>query len=62
LKEFIPPIWNEQFTRKELEDLTKLAYKRFYTRPLYIAERLLKVRSFGELRRKMKAGLKVLKI
>jgi hypothetical protein len=35
------------------------AYKKFYTRPTYIIKKMLKVRSWGEFKRKAKAGLKV---
>lgn len=58
--DFQPPHWGEHFTREELSKLLIEAYKGFYTRPAYIARRLMKVSSFSELRRKVKAGLKVL--
>jgi len=62
LADFTPPIWNENFTTEELADLLKLAYKKFYTRPGYILQRLMAIKSMGELKRKIKAGLKVLKL
>jgi hypothetical protein len=35
-------------------------YKSFYLRPGYIARNLLRIRRFGELKRKVKAGLSVI--
>jgi len=61
-KEFIPPLWEENLTRKDMLLLLKSAYKDFYTRPGYILNKVLKIRSLGEFQRKIKAGLKVLKI
>jgi radical SAM superfamily enzyme YgiQ (UPF0313 family) len=58
--DFQPPHWDENFTRRELEQLIIKGYKKFYTRPSYILKRLLSVRSFGEFKRKASAGLKVL--
>lgn len=59
-KRFVPPHWNEIFTKEELFELLKIGYKSFYTRPSYILEGLLKIRTFGELKRKIRAGLKVI--
>lgn len=58
--EFEPPHWGEYFTREELNDFLVKGYKQFYLRPGYIVRRLLKLWSLGELKRKAKAGLKVL--
>lgn len=57
---FVPPIWEENFTREELQRIIMRAYKGFYLRPRYVCKRLLKLRSFAELRRKVKAGMSVL--
>jgi radical SAM superfamily enzyme YgiQ (UPF0313 family) len=59
---FAPRYWNQFFTDEELLDLMKDAYRRFYSRPIYIAKRVLKVRSFSELARKAKIGLGLLKM
>lgn len=56
---FEPPHWGEHFTRAELNDLLTRGYKSFYLRPSYVAGRILALRSWGELRRKVRAGLKV---
>jgi radical SAM superfamily enzyme YgiQ (UPF0313 family) len=58
--DFIPPHWDEHFSREELGDLLVKAYKGFYTRPRYILKGLGRVSSVGELKRKVRAGLKVM--
>ncbi len=60
-EDFEPKIWEEHFKREELTELLNTAYKRFYTRPTYIAKQFLKMRSFHELKKKTKAGLILLK-
>ena len=60
--DFVPPVWEEHLNRKELQELLKQGYKSFYVRPAYIARRILKVRSLGELKKKARAGLKVFKM
>lgn len=54
------PLWEENFTRYELQEMLVEAYKSFYTRPGYIIRNLKRVRSYGELKRKVKAGISVL--
>ncbi len=56
---FIPPHWDENFTRKELQDLLAKGYKTFYIRPFYILKKILQVKTFTEFRKKVSAGLKV---
>jgi len=56
---FQPACWEENFTRKELQELIVFAYKSFYTRPVYILKKLTHIRSFGEFKRMARAGLKV---
>ncbi|MCP4605544.1 MAG: radical SAM protein [Proteobacteria bacterium] len=57
---FEPPYWSEYLSREELNQLLIEGYQKFYLRPTYIARRLLKLRSSSELKKKAKAGLKVL--
>ncbi|MBD3388584.1 MAG: radical SAM protein [Candidatus Altiarchaeales archaeon] len=57
---FRPPVWEEDLGRDQLVDLMKSAYKRFYLRPYYILERVRRVRSAGEMARKLRAGLRVI--
>jgi radical SAM superfamily enzyme YgiQ (UPF0313 family) len=54
------PVWEENFTRGELYEWVVKCYKNFYSRPSYMFRRLLRVRRFGELKRKAKAGVSVL--
>ena len=58
---FIPPHWGEFFTKDELVELLAFAYRDFYARPGYIMKNLVKTRSLSELKRKIKAGVKVLR-
>jgi radical SAM superfamily enzyme YgiQ (UPF0313 family) len=53
------PFWEENFTPDELRTMLMRAYKSFYLRPKYIAKNMLRIRSLGELRRKVRAGLSV---
>lgn len=57
--DFVPPVWEEHFSRKELQDLLIQGYQSFYLRPGYILKRLLRLRSWTELKRKARAGLGV---
>jgi anaerobic magnesium-protoporphyrin IX monomethyl ester cyclase len=57
--DFNPEYWEEKLSREELQELVTTAYKSFYERPGYIVQRLLQVRSAGELMRKARAGVKV---
>jgi radical SAM superfamily enzyme YgiQ (UPF0313 family) len=58
--DFVPPHWNELFSREELEEILLEGYKKFYGRAGYIFKQLLRVRTFDDLKRKTKAGLNVL--
>nr|MBI4156727.1 radical SAM protein [Candidatus Woesearchaeota archaeon] len=57
---FDPPTANEFMTKKELFEFCNHAYKSFYFRPKYILKELSRVKSFGELTRKAKAGMNML--
>ena len=59
-KGVITQYWEKELTRKELFDLLNKFYKEFYGRPSYILKELLKIRSFKDLVKKTKAGLKIL--
>jgi anaerobic magnesium-protoporphyrin IX monomethyl ester cyclase len=52
--------WEKELKREELFSELKNAYRRFYGRPGFIIKEAMQVRSFGELRKKFKMGLKVL--
>ncbi|MAG08656.1 B12-binding domain-containing radical SAM protein [Candidatus Woesearchaeota archaeon] len=61
-KDFRAPLWTENLTRDELMELLMYAYKNFYTRPGYIIKKLMNVRSIPELKRKVKAGLRMFRL
>ncbi len=54
--------WTKELSNDELQKLLISGYKQFYTRPKYILKRLINIRSWPELLRKIKAGLKVIKM
>ncbi|MFQ6033201.1 MAG: B12-binding domain-containing radical SAM protein, partial [Candidatus Zixiibacteriota bacterium] len=56
---FEPKVWEEYFNKEQLIQFLSLAYSKFYKRPQYLFQQLFKVRSFGELSRKIKGGVKV---
>ena len=58
-KEFAPPFIDENFSKQELQELIVKGYKMFYMRPSYIIKKIFSVSSWGEFKRKSKAGLKV---
>ena len=60
-KQMEPELWTERLSVDELHDLLDLAYRRFYFRPQYLAEGLVKTRSLGELRRKVIGGLRMMR-
>jgi anaerobic magnesium-protoporphyrin IX monomethyl ester cyclase len=59
---FVPPHWGEKLSREELNELLVEGYRLFYLRASYIARRILGVKSFGDLKRKAKAGIKVFRM
>jgi radical SAM superfamily enzyme YgiQ (UPF0313 family)/ubiquinone/menaquinone biosynthesis C-methylase UbiE len=59
-EDFILPYWNENLTADQLRHMLVYAYKSFYTRPAYILKNIARIRSPGEFKRKVKAGLSVL--
>jgi anaerobic magnesium-protoporphyrin IX monomethyl ester cyclase len=59
---FEPEYWEENLSREELLELVAYAYKSFYARPKYVIKELAQVRSLNEFMRKVKAGLKVLRL
>ena len=57
--DFVPPHWDELFSKDELNDLLIRGYRSFYLNPFYVLKRILKVRSLGEFKKKAVAGIKV---
>ncbi|MBD3334921.1 MAG: radical SAM protein, partial [Candidatus Eisenbacteria bacterium] len=60
--DFHPPYWEEIFSRDDLLAMIDTAYRRFYLRPRYIWKRLRRIRTWGELSRHARAGLKVFRL
>jgi len=58
--DFRTPYWQENLSLDEIMELTELAYRRFYLRPLYVLRKIFQLKSWAELRRKCKAGLTLL--
>lgn len=54
--------WTRELSNGELQELLVYAYKQFYVRPGYVLNRLMKIRSWPELLRKIKAGVKVMRM
>jgi anaerobic magnesium-protoporphyrin IX monomethyl ester cyclase len=59
-EDFEMPFWEENFTAEELKELLVHAYKAFYLRPGYVFRNVSRIRSAGEFRRKVRAGLSVI--
>ena len=57
--DFQVPYWTEVFTREELDALVQSCIKRTYLHPAYLLRSIGNVRSFGELVRKARAGVKL---
>ena len=60
-KGVVTQYWEKELNKEELFKLLDKFYKEFYRRPSYILKELLKINSFADLKRKFKAGLKILK-
>lgn len=54
--------WEENLSENELQELIVRVYREFYTRPSYILNSMLKIRSFEEFKRKLKAGMQVIRM
>jgi anaerobic magnesium-protoporphyrin IX monomethyl ester cyclase len=57
---FQEPIWEEHLSRQTLSYLLKKCYQRFYFRPMPMLRKLLRARSFKELRLLIKGGTTLL--
>lgn len=58
--DFEPPLWEQYLSKKDLAELFYFAYKRFYIRPVFLIKNLFSIRTFSELNRIIKGGLKIL--
>ncbi|MFA5029382.1 MAG: flippase-like domain-containing protein [Patescibacteria group bacterium] len=60
--DFLPPVWDETFSRKELFSMVIAAYRSYYLAPRYILRRILELRSWNNLKNNLRAGIKLLKL
>lgn len=61
LSDFMPPFWEKDLTRKELEETLKQTYKNFYFRPGYLFQNLIRTKSFTEFKYKIWGALKMIR-
>jgi len=60
VRDFKTPHWTKNLSEEELQKMLTLFYKEFYVRPGYILKQLIQIKSFGELIKKTRAGIKVI--
>jgi len=58
--DFKTKYWEENFSEKELISLLNRAYRNFYLRPNFIVKEIFRIHSLSELKKKLKAGLRIL--
>jgi len=54
------PVWEENFSRQQLRKMLVKCYKGFYLRPQFLLRSITRIRSMGEFKRKVRAGLSLL--
>ena len=60
--DFLPPAWEENFTRQELFKILISAYKSYYLSLRYIVKRIKELRSWDNLKNNIKVGIKLLSL
>jgi anaerobic magnesium-protoporphyrin IX monomethyl ester cyclase len=60
--DFQPLLSTESLPRDVLNGMVEMAYKSFYTRPGYVLKELARLRSLGQLLRKARAGVHILRL
>ncbi len=58
--DFRPPLWDQIYTRRELEKHLRWFYGQFYLQPSFVIDRVKEVRNFGQFKRYASAGLSLL--
>jgi len=61
-EDFKAMVWEKDLTKDELVSLLKKAYRSFYFRPSYLFKKLSQIKSWRELKTKIKTGLNLLKV
>lgn len=59
---FRPPLWDEIYSREELETQMRWFYRSFYLTPGFVWERIKEVRNWGQFKRYASAGLSLVKM
>ena len=60
--DFRPPLWDQIYTRSELESHLRWFYSKFYLTPQFVFDRIREVRNFGQFKRYASAGISLLKM
>ena len=60
--DFRPPLYDEIYSRNELESQLRWFYRKFYLNPKFILDRVMEVRNPGQFSRYAVAGLSLLKM
>ena len=58
--DFRPPLWDEIYSRDELESQMRWFYRKFYLTPGFILARILELRNWGQFKRYASAGWSLL--
>lgn len=61
-KDFVTPVWTENYTKEQLVDYLRMAYRSFYFRPAYVWHRVSKLRSFNEFSKKLQVFFSLVKL
>lgn len=60
--DFRPPLWDQIYTRNELEKHLRWFYGEFYLQPQFVVDRIKEIRNFGQFKRYASAGISLLKM
>jgi len=60
--DFRPPLWDDIYSRPELEKHLRWFYGKFYLQPKFVFDRVKEVRNFGQFKRYASAGVSLLKM
>jgi anaerobic magnesium-protoporphyrin IX monomethyl ester cyclase len=58
----VPVCWEEHLTKAEILDLLKIAHRKFYMRPKFIARQVLNLQTGSEFKRLAQGALSILKL
>ena len=58
----VPVCWEEHLSKAEILELLKIAHRKFYMRPRFIARQIIGLQSRAELGRLTRGALSILKL